>query len=399
MPPDLGGRIRSYHILKELAKEHAVTFFTFYAAYPDDMHSQLEGVFDRVVYCPLRVSMDRGIGETTSFFRNIFSSFPYTVAKYYRREAIASMQQILKSDQYDVMVCDFVFAASVIPWEMDCPKVLFTHNVEALIWKRHFEVKRNPVWKLVAWSEYQKMRRFELDCLKKSDHVLTVSEADKNFFSQFIDPSKMTVIGTGVDTNYFRPGSGEEEPNSLVFTGAMDWMPNEDAILYFLRSIFPLIRREIPDAKLTIVGRGPTEKLRNASGEIPGVYVTGRVEDVRPYVEQAAVYVVPLRVGSGTRLKIFEAMAMGKAIVSTTVGAEGLPVGDGINLLLGDTPEQFAEKVISLLRDPLRRRDLGSRARRLVEEHYSWSSVTADFDAALRSVTGKQESYATGITQ
>jgi polysaccharide biosynthesis protein PslH len=277
--------------------------------------------------------------------------------------------------------------------------VLFTHNVEALIWKRHMQVSRNPFWKLVCWGEYRKMLRYEEACLEKSQHVLTVSETDRNFFERFVDRSKMTVMGTGVDADYFRPSAVEEVPNSLVFTGALDWMPNEDAILYFLDSVLPLIRSEIADVKLTVVGRRPSGKLQSIAEKTPGVRVTGRVEDVRPYVAEAAVYVVPLRVGSGTRLKIFEAMAMGKAIVSTTVGAEGLPVRDGINLLLGDTAREFAAKVVSLLRDAEQRRNLASNARRLVEERYSWSSVAADFDAVLRSVVYKPESCATGIAR
>ena len=398
VPPQIGGKIRSYHILRELAKSHSVTLFTFYAAHPNDLHPQLKGAFDRVVYCPLKISSDRGLGELAGFLLNIFSSWPHSVSKYCRFEAQARFREVLKSDSYDAIICDFVFAASVIPWdETSCPKLLFTHNVEALIWKRHFEVSRNPLWKLVCWGEYQKMLRFERSCLAKSSHVLTVSEADRIFFSRFIDPSKMTVISTGVDTNYFLPSTEEETPDSLVFTGAMDWMPNEDGVIHFLHSILPLIRREIPNVTFTVVGRNPSDTLRAKARQIPGVQVTGTVEDIRPYVRSASVYVVPLRIGSGTRLKIFEAMAMGKAMVSTKLGAEGLPVTDGYNLLLAEAPEDFAQKIVLLLRDPALRKSLGLRSRQLVEEHYSWAMVAAEFDAVLQSMTRVQESLcATG---
>jgi glycosyltransferase involved in cell wall biosynthesis len=296
------------------------------------------------------------------------------------------MRELLASQRFDVIICDFVVAAAAIPWEVACPKVIFTHNVEALIWKRHFEVSRNPVWKMASWGEYQKMIRFERHFLNKSEHVLTVSEADKDFFSEFVDRSKMTVISTGVDTDYFRPDNGNEQPNSLVFTGSMDWMPNEDGVLYFLHSILPSIRREIPEVSFTIVGRKPSEKLREAAASDPRVHVTGTVDDIRPYVREGSVYVVPLRIGSGTRLKIFEAMAMGKAIVSTTLGAEGLPISDGVDILKADSPEAFARKVCLLLRNAEERRRLGSAARQLVERHYSWSSVAAEFNAVLRRV-------------
>jgi polysaccharide biosynthesis protein PslH len=387
VPPDIGGKIRSFSILKELAKTHEVTLFTFYAAHPDDVHSGLNGMFDQVVNMSLPIATNRGLGEMANFAKNIFSSLPHTVSKYCRPEVKARMRELLASNRYDVIICDFVVAAAAIPWEVACPKVIFTHNVEALIWKRHFEVSGNPLWKMASWGEYQKMIRFEKHFLNKAEHVLTVSEADKDFFSDFIDRRKMTVISTGVDTEYFRPGSATEQPNSLVFTGSMDWMPNEDGVLYFLRSVLPLIRREIPQLSFTIVGRKPSEKLRTAAAAEPGVQVTGTVDDIRPYVEEGSVYVVPLRIGSGTRLKIFEAMAMGKAIVSTTLGAEGLPISDGQDILIANSPEEFSAKVCMLLGDPHERRRLGSAARQLVEQHYSWSSVAAEFNDVLRRIT------------
>ena len=382
VPPDIGGKIRSYSIVKELARIHEVTLFNFYAAHSDDVHSGLKQMFDQVVNLPLPIATNRGLGELASFARNIFSSSPHTVSKYCRPEVKFRLRELLAAQKFDVIICDFVVAAEAIPWDVACPKVIFTHNVEALIWKRHFAVSRNPLWKIASWGEYQKMIRFERNFLNKSDHVLTVSEADKDFFSDFIDRSKMTVISTGVDTDYFRPDSGNEQPNSLVFTGSMDWMPNVDGVLYFMRSALPLIRREIPEVSFTIVGRKPSENLRAAAAE-PGIQVTGTVDDIRPYVREGSVYVVPLRIGSGTRLKIFEAMAMGKAIVSTTLGAEGLPIRDGVNISIADSPEEFSRKVCLLLRDPQERRRLGSAARHLVEQHYSWSSVAAEFDDVL----------------
>lgn len=385
VPPDIGGKIRSYSIVKELAKIHKVTLFNFYAAHANDVHSGLKPMFDQVVNLPLPIATNRGLGELASFARNVFSSSPHTVSKYCRPEVKARMRELLRIVKFDVIICDFVIAAAAIPWDVDCPKVVFTHNVEGLIWKRHFEVSRNPLWKMVSWGEYQKMIRFEKRFLNKAEHVLTVSDADKDFFSDFVDRSRMTVISTGVDTEYFRPDDGHERPNSLVFTGSMDWMPNEDGVLYFMRSVLPLIRREIPEVSFTIVGRKPSEKLRTAASE-SGIRVTGTVDDIRPYVREGSVYVVPLRIGSGTRLKIFEAMAMGKAIVSTALGAEGLPIRDGVDISIADSPEEFSRKVCLLIRDGQQRRRLGSAARELVEQHYSWSSVAAEFDDVLRRV-------------
>src|SRR5258708_35841640 len=185
------------------------------------------------------------------------------------------------------------------------------------------------------------MARAERHYLGLAAHVLTVSDTDRNHFTQFIDSSRMTVIPTGVDGDYYGVTSEPVEPNTLVFTGAMDWMPNEDGMLHFLEKILPRIRKQIPEVSLWIVGRQPSRRLQELAARTPGVRVTGTVEDIRPYVHRAAVYVVPLLVGSGTRLKIFEAMAMGKAVVSTSLGAEGLPVRNGENVILADEPESF----------------------------------------------------------
>jgi glycosyltransferase involved in cell wall biosynthesis len=238
------------------------------------------------------------------------------------------------------------------------------------------------------------MQRMELRYLQRSDHVLAVSETDANFFERILDPSNISVIPTGVDVEYFRPTPEKEEANALVFTGSMDWLANEDGILYFMREILPRIRQEIPDATLWVVGRRPSKKLIQAASELRGIEVTGTVEDIRPYIAKASVYIVPLLVGGGTRLKIFEAMAMGRAIVSTSIGAEGLPAVSGKHLLLADQPEEFARQVVELLRDTKRRKELGERARSLVEQNYSWQSVGNLLSDVLRNVSEKSLSAA-----
>jgi glycosyltransferase involved in cell wall biosynthesis len=165
----------------------------------------------------------------------------------------------------------------------------------------------------------------------------------------------------------------------LVFTGALEWYPNEDAMLHFVGTILPLIRRQVADVSLTIVGRKPSARLRAFVEGVPGITIAADVPDVRPYMGQAAVYVVPLRVGGGTRLKIFEALAMRMAVVSTTVGAEGLPMVPGEHYLRADESEHFAAAVVELLRNPERREAIARAGRRLVEEHYAWPQVVREF--------------------
>jgi glycosyltransferase involved in cell wall biosynthesis len=189
-----------------------------------------------------------------------------------------------------------------------------------------------------------------------------------------------------VDVEYFQPLPGEETTNSLVFTGSMDWLPNEDAIFYFADAILPLIKEHSPEVYLDVVGRNPSRKLQALAESEKSIRLTGWVDDIRPFVGRGSVCIVPLRIGGGTRLKIFEAMAMGKAVISTSVGAEGLAVRSGENIVLADTPNDFAQAVISLLHDPKRRQQLGTAARTLVQENYSWTIVADDFARTLQEV-------------
>jgi len=166
----------------------------------------------------------------------------------------------------------------------------------------------------------------------------------------------------------------------------MDWLANEDGIIYFVDKILPIIRQQVRDATLWVVGRRPSSRLQKLANEIPGVRLTGTVADIRPYMAKASVFIVPLLVGGGTRLKIFEAMAMGKAVVSTSIGAEGLPVVPGKNIVLADEAEEFAQQVVALLHSRAKREDLGRAARQLVERSYGWNSVGSELNKILTSV-------------
>ena len=359
VPPDTGGKIRSYNLIRELARKHEVTLFTFYTPHEGDKHAELEKFCSRVINAPINLPEARGFGEAVGYARNLFSLRPYTMAKYCKPSVARALRELVSKQDFDVILCDFLFSADVIPWDSPRPKVLFTHNVEEQIWRRHFQVSRNPIWKAVSWREYKTMRAAERHYVNLADHVLAVSDADRNYFSSYADGGKITVIPTGVDVDYFRPSAEPQAGNTLVFTGSMDWLPNEDAILYFAESILPLLRREAPDAELRVVGRKPSQRLQKLGQEVPGIVVTGEVRDIRPHVHGSSVYVVPLRIGGGTRIKIFEAMAMGKAVVSTPIGAEGLPVHHNENILLAESPEEFARCILRLLREPSERERLG----------------------------------------
>jgi glycosyltransferase involved in cell wall biosynthesis len=322
------------------------------------------------------------------------------VAKYYTPAYRARIEQLVAHEQFDTVICDFLPPVINLPDALPCPSIVFTHNVEAEIWRRHADNAPNPVARRLLTQQWQRMLRFEGDALARFDLVLAVSDADRKTFERLYPRSlnaPVHVVPTGVDTSFFSPDPGTHERAHMVFTGSMDWLPNEDGMVYFCRDILPRIREAEPDASLSIIGRSPTPAVRRLA-DIHNVEVTGRVDDVRPHVARGSVYVVPLRIGGGTRLKIFEAMAMGKAVVSTTVGAEGLPVTPGRDVMVADDPERFAEAVVHLIRDGQARQSIEAAARSLVVERYDWAAVATDFEEAIsRIATGARRNKVRAI--
>ena len=301
------------------------------------------------------------------------------------------VQAFIGAAAVDLCVADFLFAAVNVPFDGSVPVVLFEHNVEYQIWKRLAAIEQDPLRRALFEVEWRKLRAQERATCLAADLTITVSDNDRDRLAELAPEADVVSIPTGVDTSYFSPNAAAQLPGRLVFTGSMDWHPNEDAIVHFIDSILPHVRREIPGVSLSVVGRRPTERLRSIA-ERAGVLVTGTVDDVRPYIAEAEVYVVPLRAGGGTRLKIFEALAMAKPVVSTTVGAEGLGLTAGREFVAADDPQDFARAVVTLLRDRARRRAFGRAGRRLVEEQYSWTQVAAAFEAHCETVLEPRQS-------
>ena len=408
LPLDKGGKLRSWHLMRHLAARHDITYLSF--SDPRQSPAERDGMGEvcrRLETVP-RVDPPKG---TFRFYSDaagyVLDPVPYAVAKYRSDAYRDRLARLLRDERYDAIVCDFLPPLVNMPDRLPCPSILFTHNVEAEIWRRHAETAANPVSRTLLGQQWQRMLRFERDALSRFDLVLAVSDADRQTFQRLYPGAlrgAVHVVQTGVDTQYFRPdGEVRSHPDAgessapggfsrthMVFTGSMDWLPNEDGMLYFVREILPLIRRDEPSATLSVIGRAPTPAVKRLADE-PGIEVTGRVDDIRPHVAAGSVYIVPLRIGGGTRLKIFEAMAMGKAVVSTTIGAEGLPVTPGRDIFIEDEPQRFARAVVTLMRDAAARRRLEEAARALVVARYDWSAVARDFEDALARVCSKEE--------
>jgi glycosyltransferase involved in cell wall biosynthesis len=382
-PVDKGGKIRTYNMLKELKREHHVTYLTL-----DDGTATADERAKATEYCHelLCIPQRRREKFTPGFYfellLNLVSPRPYAIKKYESVEMLREISELERRNAFDVLVCDFLAPAGNVPRSLKTPVVLFQHNVEAMIWKRHYEVQTNPVKKAYLYGQWQKMRAFEKEMCRRFDCVIAVSADDRDQMKREYGAEKVFDVPTGVDTEFFQPGRAiQASPHNIVFTGSMDWLPNEDAIRYFMREIMPLIKAKVTDATLTVVGRNPPAALVDLSKEDSSLIITGRVDDVRPNIERASAYIVPLRIGGGTRLKIFEAMAMEKAVVSTTVGAEGLPLTNGVEIVLADEPDTFADAVVKVLTDSSYATELGRRAALNVRQNHGWRQVTEEFVA------------------
>ena len=368
-------------MLKELRREHHVTYLTLDdGTAAEDAGERASEYSHELVRVPHQTRAKFSAGFYRELGMNLFSPLPYFMKKYESAAMRREIEGLTARAAFDVLVCDFLQPSVNVPAHLPCASLLFQHNVEALIWKRHYEVQSNPLKKAYLYGQWRKTARYEGAACRRFDGVVAVSREDREIIEREYDVRCVEDVPTGVDTEFFRPtGSVKRKKHNLVFTGSMDWLPNEDAIQYFIREIMPRIKGVLPDVTLTVVGRNPFRSLVELSERDPSVIVTGRVEDVRPFMEEAAAYIVPLRIGGGTRLKIYEAMAMEKPVISTTVGAEGLPVRDGAELLLADGAEEFAGRVIEVLQNESLAQALGQRAAALVRKEFGWGKVATRF--------------------
>jgi glycosyltransferase involved in cell wall biosynthesis len=382
-PLDTGGRLRTFHTVAELSRRHRVVLLTTHR--PDEDKDALAAQLphcERVLSFPHHPPKG-GLRMAGALVQSWLSDMPVDVWKWGVAPLREEVVRLLAAGEVDLCVADFLVSLANVPLGGTVPVVLFEHNVEHLLWKRVSAVEHRPWQRLLLEIEWRKMRRYEAKACARASLTIAVSEPDRASLSAAAPRARVRDVPTGVDTSYFVPNGATEAPSGLVFTGSMDWYLNEDAILHFAHDVLPLIQREVPDVSLTVAGRKPSARLRAATAGLP-IEITGRVDDIRPYMSRAAVYVVPLRGGGGTRLKIPEALAMGKAVVSTTVGAEGLPLVSGEHFIRADDPAEFAASVVSLLRSPQRRKALGAAARRLMEERYSWAQVVREFEARCK---------------
>ncbi|RAQ94957.1 glycosyltransferase [Thermogemmatispora tikiterensis] len=369
--PTWGGGARSFYVLKALASKYPVSLIALSrgeklqeAASCGPLLERLQGV--NLVASP--ASQWRRWRQALHVVRGESSA----IADRCPPGLQDALDRALATDAYQAVYVDGALTAAGLRLPASLPLLILQHNLEYELLYRTYLTEKSWLRRWYNGREYRLVKPRELACCQRAAAVLVASERERQLLQELLPQARVGVVPNGVDLSFFAPPStDEEEGQRIVFTGSLDYYPNEQAVLGFARQCWPLIRERMPAVEWWIVGRNPPRSVRRLA-RLPGVTVTGTVPDVRPYLARASVVVVPLRIGSGTRLKILEALAMKRAVVSTTLGAEGLAVASGRHLLLADTPDDFVRAVLLLLEDARRRQALAEAGRRLVEQAYSW---------------------------
>ncbi len=394
LPRPVGGaNTRNFYVLKALSNTHEVSLLVL--ANPAEFNesgvlSPLHEFADSVQLISYKMPsrskrliqlLDTVRGR--SYFLNLFIV----------PEMQSALNTICSLHHFDVVIFESVIVAGYqLP--MGMKSIIDQHNIEHELSERTFKHVKAPIRKWYNWRESGLLKRGEIERCRKADAVLVTSEREYDALRNLIPGQQIEVIPNGVDTRTFvQRGPVREISHHITFTGSMDYFPNIDAVLFFARRCWPIIQEQLPDATWQIVGKNPPAEIQRLSA-LPGITVTGTVPEVQPYLAVSSVVIAPLQIGSGTRLKILEALAMQKAVVTTSVGCEGLAVENEKHLLIANRPEEFAQAVVTLLQNAEWRTKLGNAGRALVEAEYSWEYCGNRLLQVLETHFVEREEYA-----
>lgn len=388
-PPHGGVLQRGYNLLRELGRDARVHLLAF--VHPDvlpteaarhESQAALEKFCETVEYFPLWPKVSP-VHRIAGLAASTLSSRPFSVMAHRSAAFHRRVSELVDTKSFDLIHVDTIALAQFLDKARLVPTVLTHHNIESQLMERRAGAEAGLLARQFLRRETRKLLSYEAEMAGTFDVNVFVSHPDEKTLVERVPGLRTAIVPNGVDVEYFTPNQGKDMP-TLIYTGGMNMFANRDAVMFFLGEIWPLIRAQVPGVRFFAVGQDPPKDLVAFAARDPQVVVTGYVTDIRPIVWDASVYVVPLRVGGGTRLKVLDAMAMGKAMVSTSIGCEGLDVHPDEHLLVADTPAQFAEKTVMLLQDRNRRLLLGRAARSLVERRYSWRTISGQLLDAYR---------------
>jgi len=377
-PPTSGHRLRTWAMVQALVDEgHRVTLVAF--AERGELQvdlGPLRAACVEVELVPTPLALGGGGHDVVKRVLALASPLPFGAWKFRSPELTGALERQLARHDFDVLICDGVYNVQNLPKHLAVPVLLNKDDVAHVLIRRYLALEPSAVRRLYGALEGRKVERWERAALTRARAVLACSELDRTLLRELAPTASVVAVPNVVDTDHYAPRDGAE-PATVLFQGGMDWQPNRDAVEFFAAEILPWLRRRVPAARFRVAGRSPAEAFRRRFADVAGLEFTGTVADMRDEIAKATVCVVPLRIGSGTRLKILEAGAMAKPLVSTALGAEGLELVDGEEIVLADEPRAFADAVAALLEDAARRDELGCAARLRVEKQYSLAVVRA----------------------
>lgn len=374
-PPNGGHSIRTYNILKILSQKHKIYFIGFAQTnndlkYIKNMKKLCEEVYVRII---------PKTGYNLKFFsiatKNIISILPLMVQRYYVQKVGRDIQNILAERNIDLVHIDMLALASYREYMHDIPTILTNHNVEHLRLYRWIKIERNLPLKFFLFLQYLKLKNYEIKMCPLFNNCIVVSENDKFHLCTLCALKKVSVIPNGVDINFYKPLSINTKSNHLIWVGGMARFYSADAVDYFLDRIWPNVKQEIPEVSIDFIGKAPTKKLIKKAASDPNIKILGFVDDIRPFVQRAAVFVAPIRSGSGTKIKVLNAMAQAKTVVATNIAAEGIDATHSENIIIAENAADFSEKIIYLLKNKRKAEEIGRKARVLIEKKYSWEVI------------------------
>jgi polysaccharide biosynthesis protein PslH len=378
-PPNSGKRIRTWNLLSRLAQRHKISLLCY--GEPDRSSVaavEKSGIRVHLVPAP---PIFRGANLYLRLFANLFSPYPFSVDKHFSHKFQARLEGILATEEIDLVQCEWTPYARFRHAAKHHPFVITAHNVESQIWFRRAEQNRNFLHRLFFGLQAHKMERFERQALSDVRKVTAVTPEDARLMQTW-GIQTVSLVENGVDLEYFRPTPETSGAPELLFLASLDWYPNLDALDFLLNQIMPIVHSRRPGTRLRIVGRRPSRELTARIAKLGWAELASDVSDVRPYLSQSVVVVVPLRIGGGSRIKILESLAAGKALVSTSIGAEGLAVVAGEHLRAADLPTDFAREIVDLLAAPSERQRLGNNGRALVVKRYGWDLIARTLESA-----------------
>jgi len=387
IPADFGIAVRNYELLKHLTERHQVTVITYGEDESGETDSWLTARGAKVVRLPYAVAWTSGTGRLMAL-RNAFTYPPASFQRFSARELSAAIESCLaKTGDIDLIVFDTGLTGQVaLTAKLNKPSALIVHDIHAESLRKQFKVTGWRPHKLVRLIDWFKTGYYERRVLAKHENLIAVSRADEAYLKRNFPRARVAFSSNGVDTERFLRNGHKDDGKTLLFVGGFEYEPNADAFFYFCREILPLVRAELPDLKFVAVGRNPTTAMREYAAANHGIELTGAVEDVRPFYGRASVVVLPLRFGSGMKLKTLEAFAMGVPVVSTPVGVEGIDAEDGVHCSVADTAETFAARILQFLSYQETGRQTAQSARALVDQKYSWKSLLLQLEAELVQV-------------